>query len=216
MAGDEQVDFIARALDDIDNRAGNTRAFVVSAGWESAFMDDHYNGLDTLFLQFRNESINRIGFIVEVQHGYPGRSHDSGRAFQGHADEGDLNAFEGLDLIGRENGLAILLPGHILCQEAEVCTGKIVTIQTAVHRMAATLLHADQLVDPLIELMISHGIEVQTHQVKGLDGGFIVEKGRNQGAGADHVACRNKDRVGICSTQVIDMSSQILDPTGVD
>ena len=45
--------------------------------------------------------------------------------------------------------------------------------------MAATLLHTDQLIDPLIELMVSHGIEVQTHQVKGFDRGFIVEQGRN-------------------------------------
>ena len=119
-------------------------------------------------------------------------------------------------LVGREDGLAVILADHIGSQELEVGAGEVIAIQAAVHRVAAALLHAHQLAPAFVELVVADGVEIQADQVEGLDGRLIVEQGRKQRAGADHIAGGDHHRVRVERAQVVDVGGQVLHTAGVD
>ena len=82
----------------------------------------------------------------------------------------------GRDLVGRGRGFLGRLHGQPADRDvgpavavqvrqhgglvAEVRAGKIITIETTVYRVATTLLHTDELMHALIELVIAYGVEV--------------------------------------------------------
>ena len=106
VAGDHDVDRAVEFLHDVDDRAGDARAFIVVAGRQAAFVDQHHDGLDAARLQFGDQRIHRLGLVAEFEPGRADRRDDVRRALQRQADEGDRNAFELPDLVGGKHGLA--------------------------------------------------------------------------------------------------------------
>ena len=69
VAGDHDVDRLVELLDDVDDRAGDARAFIVVAGRQAAFVDQHHDRLDAARLQFRDQRIHRLGLVAEFEAG---------------------------------------------------------------------------------------------------------------------------------------------------
>ena len=110
---------------------------------------------------------------------------DRGRALERHADEGDLGVrLEALDRVRRGTAVAASLGHDVGGEELEVGAGEVVAVEAAVDRVAATLLHAQQLVGALVELVVADGVDVEADLVHGLDGRLVVEQRRQQRAGA--------------------------------
>ena len=77
--------------------------------------------------------------------------------------------------------------------------------------------HPQQLLRPLVELVVADAVVVEVHQVEGLDGRLVVEEGRQQRRGADEVAGRNEDGVvRVLSAQVAHVRREVLDAAGRD
>ena len=73
VAGDDEVDSRIKAIDDIQNRTGNAGTLAAGNGRETAFMNDNDDGLDALGLEKRDQRIDRICFVTDVESGDCGR-----------------------------------------------------------------------------------------------------------------------------------------------
>src|SRR6202158_1843288 len=102
VAADHDVDRAIEFLDDIDDRSGYARTFIVVAGRKTAFMDQYDDGLDTARLQFRHQRVHRVSLVPEFETRDAHRRDDVRRALQRQADEGDRNSLELPDLVSRE------------------------------------------------------------------------------------------------------------------
>ena len=85
-----------------------------------------------------------------------------------------------------------------------------------VDRMATTILHAEQFVLALVELVIADGGDIQSHHRQRFDGGLIVEHRRQEGTGADQIARRNEDCVVVAVAKFLDQRCHVLGATGGD
>ena len=136
----------------------------------------------------------------------------SRRALERQPDEPDLGAGDGPDLVGREDRLARVLVDDVGGEELEVGTGEAVAVLTAIDRVAAAVLHAQQLVDALVELVVADGGDVETERVQRLDRRLIVECRRDQRAGTDVVAGRDLEGpTGCRRLELLDLRCQVLD-----
>ena len=70
------------------------------------------------------------------------------------------------DLVGREDRLARVLVDDVGGEELEVGAGEAVAVLAAIDRVAAAVLHAQQLVDALVELVVADGRDVETERVQ--------------------------------------------------
>jgi hypothetical protein len=153
-------------------------------------------------LELRNQCIDRVGFVVELQAGHAGRRHDGRRAFERHADEGHLVAEEVLHAVGGEHGGAGGGVMHVGGQETELRAGELAALQVFVHaqtrirvgRVVAAVLHAQQFVLAFVELMVADRIEVDADAVHRLDRRLVLEQAEVSGLApimspADTTAC---------------------------
>ena len=164
----------------------------------------------------RHQRVDGLGLVAEFQPGDAGWRDDVGRALQGEADEGHGNALELLDLVGRKQGLAGALVDRAGGEIAEFGAGEGMRALAAVDRMAAAVLHAQQLVLAFVEFVVADGGDLQPHQRERLDGGLVVEHRRQQRAGADQVAGGDEDRVLVAFAQLLDQRRHVLGPAGRD
>lgn len=215
VAGDEQVDFGVGALDDIDDGAGNARALVVIAGREATLMNQNHDGANALPAQALDQRVDRIGLILEPVSGDARRGDDARRPFEGHADEGHLDAGEIADPEGREQRPVGALVDHVGGEILEARAPEPGVALAAVNRVTTAVLHALQFRDPFIELVVAHGVEVQPHLVKGFDGRFVMEQRRQKRRGPDHVAGRHHNGPWVCGAQVGDMGRQVFHAAGI-
>ena len=202
VPADDQIHRWVELLDDVDDGAGDARAFVVVPGREAAFMDQHDDGFHALGTQLRHQLVDRFGLIVEAQALDAAGRDDARRAAQREPDEGHGDAFEGLDLIGGEQGLAGLeVPGA--GREVVVArAGEGVRALAAGRRVAAALLLAQQLGRAVVELVVADGAHRQAHLAECLDRRLVVEQRREQRAGAYQVTGRDEDVVRALRTEV--------------
>ena len=114
-----------------------------------------------------------------------------GRPFERQPDEPDLGTGEAADLVGREDGFAVVLVHDVGGEELEVGAGESIAVLAAIDRVASAVLHPQQLVDAFVELMVAHGGDVETEGVQRLDRRLVMEGRRDQRAGTDVVACRD-------------------------
>jgi hypothetical protein len=214
VTADDDVDRLVELLHNIDDRSGNTRAFIVVAGGEAALMDQHHDGLNALGLQFGHQRVDGVRFIPEFETGNAGRRHEAGRAFQRQADEGDGNAVECLDLIGRQQRLAGLgidgRGGEIVERRA----GKGMRALAAIDGMAATVLHAQQLLAPFVEFVIADRGDLKAHHRQCLDGRFVMKQRGEKRAGADQVARGHEYAVRFAGAELLDQRRHMLGAAG--
>ena len=104
-----------------------------------------------------------------------------------------LHAAEALDRVRREDRLAGRLVLHVGGEELEVGALERVAVLAAVDGMAAAVLHAQELGDALVELVVADAVEVEAEQVQRLDRRLVVEQRREERRGADEVAGRDDD-----------------------
>ena len=82
--------------------------------------------------------------------------------------------------------------------------------------MAAAVLHAQQLVLALVELVVADRGDLEAHLGEGFDGRLVVEQRRQQRARADQVAGGDKDAVLLLGAQLLDERRHVLGPAGRD
>ena len=155
MAADHDIDRFVELPDDIEDRAGEAWTLVVIAGRKTAFVDQDHDGLDAVRLQFRHERVHRVGLVAEFEAGDALRGDDAGRALQGQADEGNGNTVELSDLVGREDGLAVSGVEGGGGQIMKFGAGKRMRPLAFVDGMTAAVLHPQQFVLALVELVIA-------------------------------------------------------------
>ena len=161
----------------------------------AALVEQDDDRLDALRLEDRDQRVDRIGLVMEVDVRRGRRGHDVGRALEGHAHDGDIDAGELVDGVRREDRLAGVLVGDVGGEELEVGALEAVAREAAFDRVAATLLHPGQLVGALVELVVPDAVVVEAHEVHGLDRRLVVEDRRDEGRGTDHVTRRHEQRV---------------------
>ena len=80
---------------------------------------------------------------------------------------------------------------------------------TAVGRMAAAVLHAEELGGALVELVVPDRREVDVHQVRCDHGRLVVEERTRERARADVVACEDRRLVrAVLCLQILDLLGQ--------
>ncbi len=80
---------------------------------------------------------------------------------------------------------------------------------------AAAVLEALELLVALVELVVAHGGDVEAERVERLDGRLVVEGGRQQRRGADHVAGGDGDGVGVADAGLLEVRREVLDAADV-
>src|SRR5665213_1281394 len=200
--------------DDIDDGAGDAGAFVVIAGRIAALMDQHDNGLDAARLQLRNQCVHRLGLIPELEARDAGRRDDVRRALQRQADERNRDGLEFPDLESRKQGLAGALVDGGRCEIVKLRARKPMRTLAPVDRMAAAILHPQQLLLAFVEFVIADGSDAKPHHRQRLDGGFVVKHRRQERARADQIAGGDEDRVGVALAKLLDDGRHGLDAAG--
>jgi hypothetical protein len=208
VAADDQVDRVVQALDDGADVGIDACGFQVAvaavdvadigAGLEAALVHQHHDRLDALGAQLGHQGVDGVGFVLEAQAGHAGGRDDAGRALERHADEGHLDAVEGLDAVGRQQRAAGGGFDHVGRQPLELGAVKrarrgraqaaaAVGVGLAVGDLAAAVLQALELGRALVELVVADGVEFDADVVQGFDRGLVVEQRRDQRRGADEV-----------------------------
>ena len=140
----------------------------------------------------------------------------AGGGFQRQPDEGDGNILEGADLVGRKH---CLVGAGEKCRRGEIVefgAGEALWPAAALSRMTAAILHAQQFVLALVELVIADGRQSQPHLRHRFDGRLVVEHRRQERAGADEVAGRHEDRVRLAVGQQLHQARHVLGAAGRD
>ena len=99
---------------------------------------------------------------------------------------------------------------------AELGAGERARAAAAGDRMAAAVLHAQQLVLALVELVVADRGDLEAHLGEGLDGRLVVEQRRQQRARADQVAGGDEHAVLLLGAQLLDERRHVLGPAGRD
>ena len=201
VAGEDQVDGVVELRRRPDDRPGEAGAIVVPAGRQSALVDHDDDRLDALAPEPWHQAVHRLGLVVELQPRDAACDHRARRALEGQADDRDAHVLELADSVGGEHRQPAVPPAHVGGQEPEARTAETVAVAAAVHRVAAALLHAQQLIDALVELVVADRIEVEAHEVECLDRRLVVEQRRQQRTAADQVSGRHQYRVGVEGAQ---------------
>ena len=82
--------------------------------------------------------------------------------------------------------------------------------------MAAAVLHAQQFVLALVELMVANRRGLKAHQRQRFDRRLVMKERGEQRTGADQVAGRDEDRVSVCALQLLDQGGHGLRSAGGD
>ena len=157
-------------------------------------------------LQVRHERVHRLRLCGEVHRRDSGRDDDRRGLQRRHADDGDLHAVEMLDRVGREDRLARVLVRHVRGEEVERRAAERIAVLAPVDGVAAAVLHPQQLVDALVELVVPDTVVVELHQVERLDRRLVVEQRRDQRRRADQVTGRDEQRVRVRRPQLTDVA----------
>jgi hypothetical protein len=143
-------------------------------------VQQHDDGLDALGLQLGGVPVGGLDLVGEVEPRDALLGDDVGGALEGHADEPDLDAVHLVDGVGVEQWVAALGPEGVGRQVLEVRALVGGAVGAAVVRVAAAVLDAQQFVGALVELVVADAGVVQPGQAERLDGGLVVERGRQQ------------------------------------
>jgi hypothetical protein len=101
------------------------------------------------------------------------------------------------------------LPRDVGGQPREVRTGVAVGVVAALCRGAAAVLHAQELVDALVELVVAHAGDVEAHGVERLDRRLVLEQAGHDRARADEVAGGDGHAVPLAGAQGVELRGQV-------
>ena len=173
-------------------------------------MQEHDDRLDTLGLQFRNEGVGRLGLVEEVPSLDASSSYERVRCFERHANEGNLDVVEPLDPIRWQRGFAVII--DYVCSEPLEVGSRIRFVRevATVDGVASTVLHAQQLVHTLIELVIADTRDIQVHCIQGFDRWLVVKQPGEGWRASDEVAGCDSEAELVALTQFCEFGGQVL------
>ena len=154
-----------------------------------------------------------VELVVELEAADALGRDDFRRVLQRQADVGDRDAARALDQIGRQRGPVGVLVAHVGREVAEERARKRVAVLAAVRRVAAAELHAQELVEALVELVVAHPGVLHAHAAECLDGRLVVKEAGDQRRGADEVAGADENRVA-AGREALDVRGQEGRATG--
>ena len=214
VAGDHQVHCPVQTGGDLgDGSVESVSAVALATVGEPALVEQHDNCLDSVGAERGDQRVYGLGLVAEGDALHSEAGHDARRALQRHPDEGYLYAIVLTDGVGREDGAARFVVDDVGGKELELCAGEGIAVQVAVDRMRTALLHSPQLGGTLVKLVVAHAVEVEAHQVHGLDGRLVVEQGGNEGRRSDEVAGGYEDRVLRLGPGGRDVGGQVVGAT---
>ena len=109
VAGDDLVDLGRHLRRDLRDRLRDAVALVDRLGLVAALVQQHDDGLDALLLELRGLRVGGLHLVLEVDAGHAGGADQGGGRLQGHPDEADLGAVDGLDPRAGQQRLAGVL-----------------------------------------------------------------------------------------------------------
>ena len=186
VPADDGVHTRVKAVDDIGDGAsqGAAGGFVEAVLADAALVNEHDDGVHALRLQLGDVFIYALGLVQEVQAGDPLGADDGGGGLGDRADEGDLRAVHGLDLVGGEHGF----PGGLIHDvRAQPFEGR---ARVGVHELAgfaqvvavaAAVLHALQFLEALVELVVAEAAELHAQFAEADGGGFVAQQAAGDG-----------------------------------
>ncbi len=215
VAGDDGVDCWVETGVDVDDRARDVGALVhQDRVGDAALVEQHDDGLDALSLQLGHQGVGGLDLVEEVVALDAGGGHEGVGGLEGHADEADLDAVDLLDPVRGQRGGAALVD-HVGRQPLEVGAGVgLIGEVAAVDRVAAAVLHAQQLGDALVELVVADAGHVEVHGVERFDRRLVVEQAAEGGGTPDEVAGGHGQAVLLAGPQLVEFGRKELGATG--
>ncbi len=119
-----------------------------------------------------------------------------GVALERQADERDLRVVDLLDLVGRQDRRVGALVEHVRGEILEDRTRERLEL-AGVGAGTPTVLHAQELADPLVELVVPDTRHVEPSGVHRVDRRLVVEEPRDERRRADQVPGADGDRVAV-------------------
>ncbi len=177
-------------------------------------MDQHHDRFDAARLQLRHQCIHRLGFVAEFEPGDARGRDDARGLLQGQPDEGDGDALEFPDLVGRQHALARRRLDRGGREIAEFGTRERMRPLAAVDGVAAAILHPEQLGLALVELVVADRGDRKSHHRKRFDRGLVVKHRRQERACADQIARGDEDRVLVSLAQLFHERRHVFGPAG--
>src|SRR5262249_55154228 len=141
-------------------------------------VDEDDDGLYPALPQLWHQRVHGLGLVAKLEPSDARRRYDFGRVLQGKTDECHGHPFEHLDLISGKERLAGAPVDRAGCEIAELGACEWVRPLAAGRRMAAAILHTQQLILSLVELVVANRGDLKPHGRKGFDGRFVVEQRR--------------------------------------
>ncbi len=186
-------------------------------------MDQDDEGADALVRpQIGDEVVDDADLGPELQAGDACRRHDQRGALEREADERDLRVPDLADLVRRQDRVLRAFVEDVRGEVLEERAAERRAVLAAVDGMTAVAaelipeLHAQELVDPFVELVVAHARDIHPDRVHGLDRRLIVKEPGDQRARADQVATADGDGVRVRRAQGLDPRGEVLRPARVD
>lgn len=156
-------------------------------------MEQQHEGVDAEPAQAGGNLVGGPGLIAERDRGDTGRVDDRGRRRVRDADKAHGNTPDPTNLGRWEYSGAGVSPGDVRREVREPGASEAVSVGAALGWVAPAAVQPQQLLDPLVELVVADGGEIQTEGVHDFDGGLVLEGGADQRARADEVPGRNRE-----------------------
>ena len=192
---------------------------VVADRREDPLMDQHHHRVDALRVNRRQQRIDRVRLVGEVQAAHSRGGRDDRRVMQDDADERDADALavpgiEVLDCVRRKERLAGGIVDHVggeifVFGAAERAVDQARVDADLPGRPAPAALLAQQLGFAFVELVVAHRRELEAHRVEGLDRRLIVKERGTERARADHVTGTDDDVARVAGFEIADHGRQI-------
>ena len=183
----------------------------------AALVQEHHERPHALVLtQLRDECVHRLHLGTELEALHGRRRHDQRRPLERETDERDLRVVDPLDLVRGKHRVARAGEEDVRREVAEQGTAEPpCRARGRIGRHATAVLHAVELLQPLVELVVADARDLQAEGVHRLDRRLVVEQPRDQRARADQVSRADGDRVRVVLAQLLDERPEVLDPPGV-
>jgi len=179
-------------------------------------VDEHDDALDPLAFELRDEAVDRVRFVAERQAGDAGGGRDEGRSLERQPDEGDARVAVVTDRVRREQRVVGRGVDDIRAEEREARTIEAITVPAAIDRMTSAVLHAQELVGALVELVVADRRHGEAEQVHRFDRRLVVKRRGQQRRRTDQIAGGDDRRVRVGRRELREVSRQVLDTTRIN
>ncbi len=141
-------------------------------------------------------------------------------ALEGQSNEANANA---ADLFHHIRGQQWPRPfgsgrveGHVRGEILKGCAAEQRAIQASPFRVTPAVLYPEELAPSIVEFVVAHARDIDTHGVERFDRRLIVKHSREQGRRADQIAGRHDEGIRVARGQRRKMGREVLGAAGID